>query len=152
MLTQAVSGVVETLRGEEKKLSQQQVAASMTVHNLEADVLRVQGAIAALMGQIETKPRRARKESTPKDTSSKELSSKPIAKAKKTEFGLEEVVSLVEFTIRKNGRLTMPKLRVAMQTVAQEDGLDQEVISANLELALRKGPFRFNGAHWELKS
>ncbi len=122
--------MVETLRIEEKKLSQQQVTASSTVDNLEADVRRVQGAIAALMGQIDAMPRRPRKKG----------------------YNSDEVVGLIERTLEKNGRLTMPKLRQAVQSVASEEGRTKSGIEPSLEGALRAGPFRFNGAHWELKA
>ncbi len=125
-----VSTIVEQLQREMKKLQEQRDTAMRTVHHIESELRRVAQAVSALMGK--TAPARA-------DGRRKGLSS-------------DEVVSLIERVLTEDGRLTEPRLKARLAEKATTEGRSRAGLHLRFRKALQEGPFRFNGAHWELRT
>ena len=125
----SVSGIVDQLEREVRKLKEQRDTTLRTVHHIEAEIRKVEQAIGALTG---------------KDLHGSDGRRKGLS-------GIE-VTALIERVLQEEGRMTEPRLRERLAERASAEGRSRAGLHLRFERALQDGPFRFNGAHWELRN
>ena len=125
-----LSAILEQLKNERARLSEQREAVLTTINHLEAEILKVDSAVAALLG--EAKPKRPRRKSGG--------------------GGLKgpQILALTERVLKDHGALTQPKLREKVVERAIQEGNTAKGIPLVLPKVLKSGPFDFNGAKWKL--
>lgn len=119
----------EQLRDERTRLQGQLETARRTVQHLEAEVDRVDHAMAALRGEVSARTTRGRK--------------RALTGA--------EVGMLIEQILAEEGRQTEKKLKEKISERVAAQGRSRQGIHLRFKKVLQDGPFQFNGAHWELK-
>ncbi len=126
-----LSAILEDLRNEKTRLAEQRESVHTTVDHLEAGILKVDTAIAALLG--EEKPKRPRRKTSGGG-------------------GLKgpQILALTERVLKDHGALTQPKLREKVVERAIQEGNTAKGIPLVLPKVLKSGPFDFNGAKWKL--
>ncbi len=122
--------VVEALKKERTRLEGQHGTALITVDHLEAEIRKVEGAIAALLG--EKQPRK-----------------KP---GRKRGLNGAQVTALVERVLAHEGPLKEPDLKEKVNQRAEDEGQSKLGLALVLSKVLKSGAFEFNGAKWQLRN
>ena len=68
------------------------------------------------------------------------------------EFPLRDAAERFERVLGEEGRMTEPRLRERLGERVSAEGRSRAGLHLRFSRALQDGPFRFNGAHWELRN
>ena len=126
-----LQSALETLRSEATRLRGHYETARSTASNIEDQVKRVEKAIAILLGESPTQ--------------------KPKKKTSTSLTG-EEVASLIELVLSKDGPLKEPELKVKVGELAKAEGRSRKGMHFGFNKAIKDSRFLWNGARWALKN